>query len=107
MPVVNNLPNPLYVGTAATSTVSFANPGESPADPTTVTLKFRTNLGTVTTWVYLGAGSIVRSLDGEGNPEYSAEIPNASPGEVTGEWIGTGAVAATEPFSYPVEPLPM
>lgn len=99
-----SLPSPLYDGTAVTTTCTFTVPGESdPVDPTVVTLSFRVSSGSVTTWTYLGSGSIVRVSEGV----YSAELDTTElPGSWALKWQGTDACAAVGVTTFPVTPTP-
>ena len=94
-----------YSGTAITTTATFTNPGSpTPVDPSTVTLKFRVANGSVTTWVYQGAGSISKVSTGI----YSAELDTTTaPGDWTVEWLGTGACAAVNVTEFSVAPAPL
>lgn len=111
MSVTNELPSPLYAGTAVTTTVTFTNPvaGEAPSswppvDPSTVTLVFIAGTGaTATTWTYGGTGSIVKVSTGV----YSAELPTTgTEGPWQVKWTGTGACAAVSISGFKVTPTP-
>ena len=110
MTVTNQLPGPLYAGTAVTLTVEFAPPvpGEPPnqwppADPTTVALAFIPGTGqTEITWVYGVSGSISKIATGN----YSAELPTSADGTYRWKWIGTGAVAIVVAGGFQVSAPP-
>ena len=95
----------VYAGTAVTVQTTFTNPGSTtPVDPDTVTLKFRVNNGTVTTWTYEGAGAIGRISQGV----YTALLTTTGkPGTWTAEWVGTGACAAVSASQVVVTPAPL
>jgi hypothetical protein len=93
-------------GTLYTVTATFAEEDGVITDPTTVTLEFsQGRVGyTVNTWIYQGVGSITRSSTGV----YVAELDTTDlPGQWVGEWIGTGACQATQPFTFAVTALPL
>lgn len=72
-------------------------------DPTTVTVRWRMKADTAwTTWVYGVASEVVH----DGTGEYHADIPLATAGRLFVNWIGTGAVVATEGFEFLVRDLP-
>lgn len=77
-------------GSLVTSTATFVSAATGlAADPTTVTLKYRSPAG-LTTIVYPDA-RITRVSTGA----YSAELDSTGlPGSWVAEWIGTGAVQA-------------
>ena len=101
------LSGPIYAGTAVTTTVTFTTPPEGIlTDPTAVTLKFRWGNNAATVWTYGGTGSIVRVSEGV----YSAELDTSGTVGVANwmvEWIGTGACAAVEVATFPVQPPPL
>jgi hypothetical protein len=95
---------PVYAGTAVTTTATFTTPpGGTPADPTTVTLKFKSNAGE-TEWVYGVDEEIVRSSTGV----YYAELDTSNTsGDWTVQWVGTGACAAISVAIQPVVTPPL
>ena len=85
---------------------TFANGAHVATDPTTITLKFSQGQSgfAINTWVYQGVGSITRSSTGV----YVAELDTtALPGTWVGEWIGTGTIQVTQPFTFTVTALPL
>ncbi len=92
-------------GALVRSSAQFVNLAGSPADPSTITLKYRAGAGATVTIVSPSA-PIVR--DGLG--AYHADLDTtgfAGPGLQlwTTEWIGTGAVQAPGADYWEVEPL--
>lgn len=81
-----------FKGTSLLTTATFKVPPETGTltDPTAVTLKFKCGSDPSTTWVYGGAGSIVKV----GVGVYSAIIPTTAPGDTVIQWAGTGTAAA-------------
>ena len=111
MTMTNQLPQPLWAGTAITTTCVFSVPvyGEAPADwppvdPSTVQLIYIPGTGaSPVTWTYGGVGSIVRVSEGV----YSAELnTSGTDGRWQVKWVGTGACAAVSIAGFPVEPAP-
>lgn len=97
---------PVWIsGTLVTSTATFTNEQTGAvADPTTITIKYNTVAGTVTTVVYPAAG-ITRVSEGV----YQAAIDTtgwAGPGDLFQQvqWTGTGAVQAIEDGAWFVSP---
>src|SRR5215472_6709212 len=85
---------PWISGSLATSTATFLDDTGSPADPTTITLKYKVGSGSTTTVVYPSA-PVTRASTGV----YQAELDTSGfsgPGQQlwTIEWIGTGTVQA-------------
>lgn len=110
MTISNQLPQPVYAGTAITAQVEFYD-GLPPqlggsgvlTDPSTIVLKFL-NAGTETVWTYGGTGSIVRSSTGV----YSAPINTSGMnGPLTIEWIGEGNVAVVNVQSVNIVTPPL
>ena len=95
---------PVYAGTVVTTTATFTVPpsGEL-TDPSSVVLKFKVG-GTITTWTYLGVGTIARVSAGT----YRAELDttNSSARSWSVEWIGTGSCAAVAVVQFQVNPVP-
>jgi len=92
-------------GSLVESLAAFVNAAGSPADPTTITFKFRPGSGAITTIVYPDA-RIVR--DGTGAYHSNVDTTGwAGPGNLlyTTEWIGTGNVQAPGADYWEVEPL--
>ena len=91
-------------GTLVTVTATFEAISGTPTDPSAISLKYRVVGEAITTWTYLGAGSITRT----GTGVYVAELDTTSlAGAWIGEWIGTGACQVTQPFTFMVVPLPI
>lgn len=85
-------------GNLITSTATFANTSGTPADPTTVTLKYLAPGGTVQTVVY-PAAFITRVSTGV----YSAEFDSTGlPGLWVAEWLGTGTVQAANATTWTI-----
>jgi hypothetical protein len=96
--------NTYMSGSLVTSYANFVNAAGTPTDPTTITLKYRTAAGSITTVVY-PSSPITRVSAGS----YSANLDTtgwAGPGLLlwTIEWIGTGAVQAINSGGWQVEP---
>jgi hypothetical protein len=92
-------------GALVRSSAAFTNLSGSPADPTTITLKYRAGAGATITVVSPSA-PIVRDSQGF----YHADLDTtgfAGPGLQiwTTEWIGTGNVQAPGADYFEVEPL--
>jgi hypothetical protein len=91
-------------GSLVTTSAAFVNNAGAPADPSTITLKYRKDAGTVTTVVYPDARII---KDGQG--AYHSDLDTsgfAGPGlqQWFAEWKGTGAVTAIGPDAWLVKP---
>ena len=98
------LPNPLFAGTAVTTTATFSVPGGAITDPSTIELRYKAGSAATVTWTYLGAGNIVRVSTGV----YSAEIDTTgAAGQWQIEWVGTGACAAISVSTIDVESPPL
>lgn len=96
--------NAYMSGTLVRTTATFTNIAGAAADPTTITLKYQTGAGAVTTAVY-PAAPVVKDSTGV----YHADLDTtgwAGAGPVTqvAEWIGTGAVQAIAADSWQVIP---
>jgi hypothetical protein len=104
------LPDPMYVGNSALVGVTFTVPqvglprDQWPVgDPGEITLQWVGGDGaSLITWMYQGAGSIVRQSEGI----YTAVMANDNVGRWSILWTGTAPVAAVVGGSYPVSPLP-
>lgn len=70
----------------------FKNAAGAPADPTTVTLRWRRHGGTTTMWVFGTDVQVVKDSVGV----YHADIPVTEHGLHYFRWEGTGAVVAAE-----------
>lgn len=97
--------NKYMSGSLVRSSAAFTNLAGSPADPTTITLKYRAGAGSITTVVYPSA-PIIR----DGTGAYHADLDTTGwngPGDQlwTTEWIGTGNVQAPGADYWEVEPL--
>jgi hypothetical protein len=92
MTTVLNLPDPVYAGTALVTTITFEVPSPTlgsptPTDPSTITVAYKVNNGTWTTYTY-GVSTISRVSQGM----YTATLDTTSlPGQWTIKWTGTGA----------------
>lgn len=95
----------VYAGTAVRTTCQFRNPTGVLTDPTTVTLKWRNQGTTTTTWTYNSTGHITRVTTGV----YHATLTTATSvsSSWTAEWKGTGTVAAVSVVSFTVMPTPL
>lgn len=91
-------------GSLVQTAAQFLNQAGQPADPGTITLKYRAGAGATQTLVY-GSSGIQR----QGTGSYTFNIDTtgwAGPGYLlyTTEWIGTGAVQAIGIDYWQVEP---
>ena len=91
-------------GSLVRSSAAFVNVAGQSADPTTITLKYRTGAGATTTVVYPSA-PIVK--DSTGN--YHADFDTtgwAGPNNLIylAQWAGTGAVQAIDADEWGVTP---
>lgn len=95
----------VVAGTAVTTTANFSVSG-TPTDPTTITLNFRGGSGGTQTWVYGGAGSIIRNGTGDYMASLDTTITsNATPGTWIVEWTGTEDCAVvSDPSIFIVVP---
>lgn len=81
------------IGDTVTLPVTF-KVGTTVTDPTTVTLRVRKPSGTTTSYTYAG-GQVQK--DSTGVYHYNLALDQA--GDWEAEWVGTGAVVATEPVT--------
>jgi hypothetical protein len=96
------LPNPLYEGTAVTTTCTFTTAAGALMDPSVITVSYRAGSAAAVTWTY-GGGQITRVSQGV----YTAELDttnNAGYWQV--KWTGTGACAAVSLSTFPVTATP-
>lgn len=84
--------NPGDIRTVRVAFSTVAGLVTTPADPTTVSLKWWPHGVAETTWVFGSDGQVVK----DGTGEYHADIPIALPGLHYYEWVGTGVAAAVE-----------
>lgn len=91
MAIQLDLPDPLFVGTSITATLTFANPDapDTPIDPGSVTVEAKQG-GVWTTFVY--PETITKVTVGK----YTLEIPVTAAGQGSATAIGTDACAVTE-----------
>jgi hypothetical protein len=95
---------PYMSGSLVTSTATFLDDTGSPADPSTITLKYKTGTGDTVTAVYpdspvtkVSTGVYQAELDTTG-----FDGPNLQLWTV--EWIGTGSVQAIAVSTFQVSP---
>lgn len=86
------------VGDMIRCAVSFTTAGGTPADPTTVTAKYETPRGELTSYTY-GGGQIVK--DSTGN--YHMDITCTEGGKWHYRFAGTGAVVAAAEGEFEVQ----
>jgi hypothetical protein len=84
-----------YGATIRLSTTTPFAVGGLAADPTTVTLQVESPDGTETTYTYAG-GTVSKAATGS----YYKEIQVTQVGTWSTRWIGTGAVAAVDPYEF-------
>jgi len=92
------------VGVLVRVKVSFTDISNAAVDPTVVNLTWSVDGGATTTWVYQGAGSIVK--DSTGN--YHADLDTtAKPGVWAYRWwsTGSGQSAANTTFQVTASPV--
>lgn len=81
------------IGDTVRSTCTFTNLSAAATDPTTVTVKYLSSDGTLTSKVYLSDVEVVRS----GAGVFYIDIAVNRSGRWYVKWFGTGTVAAATP----------
>lgn len=91
MTVELDLPNPTYVGTTGTATLTFANPDapDTPVDPSAVAVQYLQGA----TWTSFSYPDTITKLS---VGKYTLEFPITSAGQGIVKGIGTGACAVVE-----------
>ena len=92
------------VGVLVRLSAAFLNAAGTAADPSTVTFRYRTPAGTVTTLVYGVDGALVKASTG--NYHVDLAIPNTV-GEWTYRWSSTGDPSTAADGSFTVPPSPL
>ena len=94
----------VYAGTAVQTTVTFTNPTGVATTPSTVTLEFRYQGGTKTTYTYGSTGNITKVSTGVYKATLTTDTSKAPMWTV--KWTGTGACAAVEVATFTVQSPP-
>ncbi len=88
------------VGDLVRSSTSFTNSAGAATDPTAITVKWRIEGGSITTWV---SGTDVELVN-DSTGEYHADVPADSAGVYYVYWAGTGTVTAADEDTWVVKP---
>jgi hypothetical protein len=87
------------LGQVVRQNVTFKNLAGVAVDPGALTVKVKSPLGVVTTYVYGTDAQVVK--DSEGN--YHIDLDLDGQGVWSGKWIGTGANKGSKKFNFKID----